>query len=69
LNLQAGTGKAAEGAEATAAATASQQTTAISTEVTFAEKARTGVRLGFWLGLAGFGSMCAYLIGKELIPT
>lgn len=67
----AGSSSTAEGANAAeaAAATASQQTTAISTEVTFAEKAKTGVRLGFWVGLAGFASMCAYLIGKELIPT
>jgi hypothetical protein len=32
------------------------------------EKVVVAGRLGLWLGIAAFGSVCAYYIGKELMP-
>ena len=39
------------------------------TTITFVEGAQTASRLGLYLGIAGFVTFCAYLIGRELMPT
>jgi len=33
------------------------------------EKVVVASRLGMWAGIAAFAAVCAYYIGKELIPT
>ena len=33
------------------------------------EKVVAATRLGMWLGIGAFASVCAYYIGKELFPT
>jgi hypothetical protein len=33
------------------------------------EKVVVASRLGMWAGIAAFATLCAYYIGKELIPT
>jgi hypothetical protein len=33
------------------------------------QKVVAGARLSLWAGMAGLAAICAYYIGKELIPT